>query len=190
MEGLDINNSVENNFSAALGACSAVFYSKLRDYSVTWLEYRMLTIVDHMLIKALRIKTLELNNDEMQVDEGREPEYLGIINYALIGLILFYYDSELPDNNSDITDGDISRIKGFYNDAAEKTRELLAKKNHDYGDAWKQMEITSFTDIIIARIYRIKSIIKNEFNVQSENIDAQLMDIINYCVFALVKTEG
>lgn len=187
MEGLNINSDIEDNFKCVMADCRQVFYSKLQDYSVTWLEYRIMTVVDHILIKALRIKTLEQNNGEMSVDEGKEPEYLGIINYALIGLILYYYDDKLPSSNNDITDGAILQIKEFYDTTVEKIQTLLVQKNHDYGDAWKQMEPTTFTDIIIARIYRMKSIIKNEFNVQSENIDAQLMDIINYCVFALVK---
>jgi len=183
--GLNINDKTETSFDKITTVCKEVWISKLADYGMTWCSYRLMTVVDHILIKALRIKTLEENGGNALVEEGQDTEFVGIINYSIIALILFYHAKEF--NAECDTDKLKELCQKYYNEITAEIRRLLTIKNHDYGEAWRVMEKTSFTDIIIARVQRMKSIIKNDFDVNSENVDAQLMDIVNYAVFALIK---
>jgi len=183
--GLNINDKTEVSFDKITAVCKDVWISKLADYGMTWCSYRLMTVVDHILIKALRIKTLEENGGNALVAEGQDTEFVGIINYSIIALILFYHAEEF---SVELNTEELKLLcQKYYDEITAEIRRLLIIKNHDYGEAWRVMEKTSFTDIIIARVNRMKSIIKNNFDVASENVDAQLMDIVNYGVFALVK---
>jgi len=176
------NEKTEVAYDKIIFACNEIWTSKLADYGMTWLNYRLMTVVDHILIKALRIRTLEENGNNNLVAEGQDTEFVGIINYSIIALILFYHANEFETKTNEL-----KICQKYYDEITAEVRRLLLIKNHDYGEAWRVMETTSFTDIIIARVQRMKSIIKNNFDVNSENVDAQLMDIVNYGVFALIK---
>ncbi len=173
-----------------------VFEKKQKDYGPTWILNRYSSLIDEIWRKAKRIRTLEENGENNSlIKEGRDVEYIAIINYCIMCLIRLG-DYGLP-KDSDVLE-DLSRLESVsdeklfaaYKDVAAKIRELLRRKNTDYGDAWKSMGIYSMTDQVIIRVYRIKTMLANGGKCEiSEGIDAQLQDIINYCVFALIKLE-
>jgi hypothetical protein len=176
--------------------CFDLFVDKNHDYGPTWLLYRESSLNDEIWRKAKRIRTLEEHNDEALIDEGRDVEYIGIINYCLMFLIKNNCDF-IP--NSDNVVNDLSVIDNInndeilkaYSDNVKMIRELLIKKNNDYGNAWQSMSIYSMTDQILMRNYRIRKIMENNGECMvSEGISSQLCDIINYCVFALIKMDS
>ncbi len=174
--------------------CRDIFRKKLLDYGPTWLLFRYVSMVDQLWIKIKRIRTLEEMDEAPLIDEGKEAEYKGIINYAVITLLKLSESEEFPSSEKVVEDPDI--ISGFsidkaleaYDSMTDNTKKLMQEKNHDYGNAWESMDIKSITDQIIIKLFRIKNILANGGKLLiSENIDAQLNDIINYCVFALIK---
>ena len=171
-----------------------IFEKKQRDYGPTWILNRYSSLIDEIWRKAKRIRTLEENGNSL-IKEGREVEYIAIINYCIMCLIrLGDYgvpkDSEVLEDLSRLDDVSDEMLFAAYKDVAAQIRELLRRKNTDYGDAWKSMGVHSMTDQVIIRVYRIKTILSNDGKCEiSEGIDAQLQDIINYCVFALIKLE-
>jgi len=138
-------------------------------------------VTDQLYIKASRIRSLE-ENDVRKVDEGVEPEYIGLVNYSIMALIqLEQGPSEEPD-----LDGEI--LEKLYAKHAEETRDLMIAKNHDYGEAWRQMRLSSITDLILVKLLRIRRIEDNDGKtIVSEGLDANYQDIINYALFALIK---
>ncbi len=173
-----------------------VFEKKQKDYGPTWILNRYSSLIDEIWRKAKRIRTLEENGENNSlIKEGRDVEYIAIINYCIMCLIrLGDYglpkDSEVLEDLSRLESVSDEKLFAAYKDVAAKIRELLRRKNTDYGDAWKSMGIYSMTDQVIIRVYRIKTILANGGKCEiSEGIDAQLQDIINYCVFALIKLE-
>ena len=173
-----------------------VFEKKQKDYGATWILNRYSSLIDEIWRKAKRIRTLEENGENNSlIKEGRDVEYIAIINYCIMCLIrLGDYglpkDSEVLEDLSRLESVSDEKLFAAYKDVAAKIRELLRRKNTDYGDAWKSMGIYSMTDQVIIRVYRIKTILANGGKCEiSEGIDAQLQDIINYCVFALIKLE-
>lgn len=173
-----------------------IFKKKQKDYGPTWILNRYSSLIDEVWRKAKRIRTLEENGEENSlIKEGRDVEYIAIINYCIMCLIrLGDYglpkDSEVLEDLSMLERVSDEKLFSAYKDVAAKIRELLRRKNTDYGDAWKSMGVHSMTDQVIIRVYRIKTILSNGGKCDiSEGIDAQLQDIINYCVFALIKLE-
>ena len=173
-----------------------IFKKKQKDYGPTWILNRYSSLIDEVWRKAKRIRTLEENGEENSlIKEGRDVEYIAIINYCIMCLIrLGDYglpkDSEVLEDLSMLERVSDEKLFSAYKDVAAKIRELLRRKNTDYGDAWKSMGVHSMTDQVIIRVYRIKTILSNNGKCEiSEGIDAQLQDIINYCVFALIKLE-
>lgn len=185
---------LEREFDEIIEECFSLFSDKLKDYGPTWLFFRNTSLVDQLWIKAKRIATLEENNDNSLVKEGRDGEYIGIINYAVIMLFRILYPERFPSNDELLVNPEkaeevsVDEILKTYKKIIGEVKELMIKKNHDYGDAWRGMQQASITDQIIIKLTRIKKIIKNSgVLLVSENIDAQLFDIINYAVFGLIK---
>lgn len=188
---------LEKEFDEIISECCALFCNKLKDYGPTWLFFRDSSLVDQLWIKAKRIAVLEENNDNSLVDEGRGDEYIGIINYSVIMLFRILYPKEFPSHDEILTNPEIEenfsaeKALEIYKKITDEVKKLMIKKNHDYGDAWRGMQQSSITDQIIIKLSRIKKIIKNSgVLLVSENIDAQLFDIINYSVFGLIKLQS
>lgn len=170
----------ERQFAAVKAICRDVFTKKLHDYGTSWRVMRPMSLTDQILIKARRIRTLE-QSEIRAVDEGIEPEFIGIVNYAVIALIqleLGVGDEPLP----------ASEAIALYNKWLDRTTALMMAKNHDYGEAWRQMRVSSFTDIILQKLMRTQEIeAHNGRTLVSEGVDANYMDMINYALFALIK---
>ncbi len=191
-----MGNNLLYKFDKVFDYCFDLFKNKNHDYGPTWLLYRYQSLNDEIWRKAKRIRTLEDHNDQACIPEGRDIEYIGIINYCIMFLIRLENISGIPSTN-EITDTmlDIDRIDDdilykAYQDNVSIIKDLLIKKNTDYGNAWENMSIISMTDQVIIRVYRIRKILSNNGRCSvSEGISAQLNDIINYCVFALIKMD-
>ncbi|MBR5031048.1 MAG: DUF1599 domain-containing protein [Muribaculaceae bacterium] len=173
--------NTDKQYDEVIARCREMFIYKMRDYGPNWRILRPETLTDQILIKAKRIRTLEING-ESKVGEDIWPEYVGIINYGVIALIqleLGYCD-----------DIDISRERALelYDHYISATKTLMIAKNTDYGEAWRLMRTESYTDMILSKLQRIKSIENNGGKtLVSEGIDANIQDMINYSVFALIK---
>ena len=185
---------LEKEFDEIVEECFGLFKDKLTDYGPTWLFFRNSSLIDQLWIKAKRISVLEENNDNSLVKEGRDGEYIGLINYSVVMLFRILYPDAMPDYekvlvNPELADEvKIDDILKLYKKIIGDVKELMIRKNHDYGDAWRGMQQSSITDMIIIKLSRIKKIVKNSgVLLVSENIDAQLFDIINYAVFGLIK---
>ena len=174
--------STEEQFRAVLAECREIFAKKLHDYGAAWRILRIPSLTDQLYIKANRIRSLELKG-EAKVDEGIRPEFIGIVNYAVIGLIQLEHGfAEKPD---DMT---VEQAMAEYDRLSEKTLQLMLRKNHDYDEAWRGMRVSSYTDLILQKIFRTKQIEELDGATWvSEGIDANYMDIINYAVFGVIK---
>lgn len=171
-----------------------LFSKKLQDYGPTWLLFRQTSLLDQLWIKIKRIRVLEENGGITLVGEGKEDEFLGILNYSAIMLMVNNFSDSFPSGDEILEDTslleklDLHKTVECFSAVLDNARKLMIKKNHDYGDAWKSMHTDSITDMIIIKLTRIKNILKNDGKLLvSENIDAQLYDVINYCVFALIR---
>ena len=160
--------------------CKSLFEKKLHDYGSAWRILRLSSLTDQIFIKAQRIRGLQKNTIQ-KVDEGQSEEFIGIINYSVMALIQIEMGiAEIPDLNS-------NDCMNFYDKMIKKTRELMMNKNHDYGEAWREMRVSSLTDLILQKLLRVKQIEDNKGNtLVSEGIDANYTDIINYAIFALI----
>ena len=170
-------------FEKVIALCRDLFQKKLVDYGPSWRIMRPQSITDQIFIKANRIRSLELKGVSM-VDEGIKPEFIGIVNYGVIGLI------QLAKGFADTTDMTAEEAMGLYDKYITETKESMYAKNHDYDEAWRSMRISSYTDLILMKIYRTKQIEShNGKTIVSEGIDANYMDMINYAIFGLIKLE-
>lgn len=192
-----MENELLNKFDKIFDYCFNLFKSKNSDYGPTWLLYRYQSLNDEIWRKAKRIRTLEENKDKACIPEGRDVEYVGIINYCIMFLIRLEdikgipSVTEITEKAADFDNIDADTLYAAYQQNVSKIRELLVKKNTDYGDAWKSMSIVSMTDQVIIRVYRIRKILSNNGRcLVSEGIASQLNDIINYCIFALIKMDS
>lgn len=174
-------NQTSTQYDQIISRCKAVFLAKNKDYGTSWRVMRTGSITDQIFIKAKRIRTLE-EKGVQKVDEGILPEFMGIINYCIIGLIQL----ELPDTEEfQEASEDLSAL---YDKYAARTKALMEEKNHDYGEAWRDMQVSTFTDMMLMRVLRIRGLLgAGGKAVSSEGIDANLMDMINYSVFALIQ---
>ena len=178
---MDQNDKTEKQFEEAIRLCRDVYLKKLGDYGSSWRILRSPSITDQIFIKASRIRSID-SKGEQKIDEGITPEYIGIVNYAVIALIQL----ELGDS----TDGEITpeQAEKLYDKHIRAARDLMFLKNHDYGEVWREMRLSSLTDIILMRIKRIKQIEDNDGKtLVSEGVGSNFMDIINYAVFALIR---
>ncbi|OCW92854.1 hypothetical protein A9168_14080 [Macellibacteroides sp. HH-ZS] len=170
-------------FEKVIALCRDLFQKKLVDYGPSWRIMRPQSITDQIFIKANRIRSLELKGVSM-VDEGIKPEFIAIVNYGVIGLI------QLSKGFADTTDMTAEEAMDLYDKYITETKELMYAKNHDYDEAWRSMRISSYTDLILMKIYRTKQIEShNGKTIVSEGIDANYMDMINYAIFGLIKLE-
>ena len=174
-------NKTSTQYDAVIGKCRTIFLNKNADYGTSWRIMRISSIIDQIYIKANRIRTIE-DNGTMMVNEGIEPEFMGIINYCIMGLIQL----ELVESTE--MDLNINVIEKLYDKYVFQTKTLMEEKNHDYGEVWRDMLVTTFTDMMLMRVQRMKQIIDNKGKtIASEGIDSNLMDMINYSIFALIK---
>ena len=172
--------STEVDYHKVIDECRTLFVNKMKDYGSAWRILRTSSLTDQIYIKAQRIRSLQLKKVK-KINEGEIPEFIGIINYSIMALIQLEKGvSEKPDFTS-------NQILSFYNEKVKETFELMLAKNHDYGEAWRDMRITSLTDLIIQKLIRVKKIEENSGQtIVSEGIDANYQDIINYAIFALI----
>ena len=172
----------KEQFEQVMAECRALFAKKLHDYGAAWRIMRPTSLTDQIYIKANRIRSIETSGVNL-VGEGIASEFIGIVNYAIIGLIQLELGySESPD---DMT---VQEALAAYDKHAQKTLALMLRKNHDYDEAWRGMRISSYTDLILMKIFRTKQIesLRGDTLV-SEGIDANYMDMMNYAVFCLIK---
>lgn len=175
--------NTEAQFDKAIQICRDVYSKKLKDYGAAWRIMRPCSITDQIFIKANRIRTLETKGDHC-VDEGIQPELIGIVNYAIMGMI------QLSKGFADGDDITVDEALSLYDEYMQKTRTLMLAKNHDYDEAWRSMRTTSYTDLILMKIYRTKQIESNDGKtIISEGIEANYMDMVNYAIFGLIKID-
>ncbi len=174
-------STTNKQFDEVIGLCREVYTTKLKDYGTSWRIMRPHSITDQILIKAKRIRSLETKK-ESKINEGIFLEYIGIVNYCVIGLI------QLELGYADDKDIEPERAIELYDKFIQKTKKLMLDKNHDYDEAWRMMRTTSYTDLILMKIQRTKEIENNEGKTfVSEGVDANYMDMINYSLFGLIK---
>ncbi len=174
-------NKTSKQFEFIISECKKVFIKKMKDYGTAWRILRMSSITDQIFIKAQRIRSIEETKIK-KIDEGIKPEYIGIINYSVMALITL----ELGNDENIFLEKE--KTENLYDKYIYKAKFLMEDKNHDYDEAWRDMRISSLTDIILMRLFRIKQIEDNKGEtIVSEGIDANYYDIINYAIFALIK---
>ena len=173
--------NTNEEFKQALAQCREIFSKKLYDYKPSWRMLRPSSLTDQLFIKAKRIRTLEMTGETL-VGEGILPEFMALINYGIVGLI------QLEKAFADKVDMSNADAMALYDHYAEQCVELMIRKNHDYGEAWRDMRVSSYTDMILTKIERIKEI-EDEDGVTtvSEGIGSNYMDIINYATFGVIK---
>lgn len=175
-------STTEKQFDQAVAECRDIFLKKLNDYGGAWRIMRPESVTDQIFIKAKRIRSIETKGVTL-VNEGIRPELIGIINYAIIGLI------QLELGYSDTDDLSKEQIKNLYENYIQKAKELMLAKNHDYDEAWRSMRTQSYTDLILMKIHRTKEIEDHKGQTLiSEGIDANYFDMINYAIFGLIQT--
>lgn len=168
-------------YDEIIARCRDLFSKKLQDYGAAWRVLRPSSITDQIFIKINRIRTIQMTETRM-VDEGEEPEFIAIVNYAIIGLI------QLEKGLGDNMDENPAEIMKLYDTYAAEAKALMERKNHDYGEAWRDMRISSITDLIFQKVLRTKQIEDNSGKtLVSEGLDANYFDMLNYAVFCLIK---
>lgn len=171
-----------SEYKAVISTCKTLFEKKTRDYGTAWRILRLPSITDQIFIKAQRIRSIQEKGIQ-KVGDPIKDEFVGIINYCVIALIQI----ELRDSQE--MDLSFEKLEPLYDSAVKETFELLQIKNHDYGEAWREMRVTSMTDIILMKLLRVKQIEDNAGKtLVSEGVKANYQDMINYAVFALIKT--
>lgn len=175
--------NTKEQFDAVISVCKEIYSKKLQDYGAAWRIMRPESITDQIFIKANRIRTLEVTG-EAKINEGIRSELIAIVNYGIMGLIQLekgYADS------SDITPAEAVEL---YDIHMKRTVDLMLAKNHDYDEAWRSMRTTSYTDLILMKLYRTKQIEDNQNKTLiSEGVDANYMDMVNYALFGLIKID-
>lgn len=173
------NTSAE--FDSVIGVCRSLFLKKTRDYGTAWRILRPKSITDQIFIKAQRIRTLE-EKKISKVDENITSEYIGIVNYCVIAML------QLSLRPSDPSDLAYEKVLVMFDKKVAETKDLMFAKNHDYGEAWREMRISSLTDLILMKLLRVKQIEDNDGEtIVSEGVEANYQDMLNYSVFALIK---
>ncbi|WBL27378.1 DUF1599 domain-containing protein [Zunongwangia sp. HGR-M22] len=167
-------------YDAVIEICRSLFTKKMKDYGCAWRILRLPSLTDQIFIKAQRIRKLQ-ENEVRKVDEDEKSEFIGIINYSIMALI------QLEKGIADQPDLDAEEASQLYDEKITATKELMMNKNHDYGEAWRDMRISSLTDLILQKLLRVKQIEDNKGQtLVSEGIDANYQDMINYAVFAMI----
>ena len=172
-------------YDKAIASCSDIFIKKTKDYGTAWRVLRIISVVDQIFIKALRIRTIQ-DKGFQKVDDGIQDEFKGIINYAVIGLI------QLKLDDPKVEDMPVAQVQNLYQQNVDFAKSTMMDKNHDYGEAWRDMSQESYADLILVKLLRIRQILTNDGKTLiSEGIDANFVDILNYATFALIQiSEG
>ncbi len=161
--------------------CKDLYIKKAKDYGTSWRVLRPISIVDQVYIKAARIRQIQETGNQ-KIGDTIESEFIGIVNYGIIALI----QSSIPADAA--TELSAEEAKNWYELKAKEIEDLMLQKNHDYGEAWRDMSQQSFVDLILVKLLRIKQILVNEGKtIVSEGIDANFIDIVNYGIFALIR---
>ncbi len=167
-------------FDQVVSKCTEIFEKKTIDYGTAWRILRSSSLTDQIFIKANRIRTIQ-ENKVSKVDEGIESEFIGIINYCVMALIQLELKE---DERLELPSDDVIKM---YNHYILTSKQLMQQKNHDYGEAWRDMRVSSLTDLILMKILRVKQIEDNSGKtIISEGIDANYFDMINYAIFAMI----
>lgn len=173
--------NTSQEYDAVIAVCKSLFLKKTKDYGTAWRILRPQSITDQLFIKAQRIRTLE-EKKISKVDESITSEYIGIVNYCVIAMM------QLQLQATDPQELEVSLVETLFDQYVNATKELMFAKNHDYGEAWRDMRISSLTDLILMKILRVKQIEDNAgATLASEGVDANYQDMLNYAVFALIK---
>lgn len=174
-------DATKNQFDEVISICRMLFIEKLKDYSPSWRILRPESVTDQIYIKANRIRSFEIKK-ESKIDEGIFSEFIAIVNYGIIGLI------QLELGYAETVDLSLEEAIKLYDKHMHATKELMYAKNHDYDEAWRSMRISSFTDLILMKVYRTKEIESNSGKtLVSEGVGANYQDMINYALFGLIK---
>ncbi len=172
-------------YDSIIKSCEEIFTKKLKDYGTAWRILRISSLTDQIFIKAQRIRSIE-QKGKQKVEEGVINEFIGIVNYSIIGLIQL--DLGIAEQSEDM---DYNEVIGFFDRYVNQAKQLMIAKNHDYGEAWRDMRISSLTDLILQKLLRVKQIEDNHGEtLVSEGIDANYLDMLNYAVFALIKLKN
>ena len=178
-----MQDNTNRQYDSAIKNCKEIFIKKTKDYGTSWRVYRTISVVDQMYIKAKRIRNIQ-EKKLQKVDDDLLSEFKGIVNYGVIGLI------QLDLQNDETENVPVDIVSKLYDEKIAVSKQLMQDKNHDYGEAWREMSQESFADMILAKVLRIKQILSNQGKTLiSEGIDANFYDIINYAVFALILSE-
>jgi hypothetical protein len=173
-------NDTLRQYENAVKGCRDIFLKKTADYGTSWRVLRMISILDQLYIKAKRIRTIQEKGSQ-RVGEDIRGEFQAIVNYGVIGLI------QLDMKEEDAEDLSTDKTAAFYDEKISFVKKIMENKNHDYGEAWREMSQESFVDLILMKLQRMRQILANEGKTLiSEGIDANLTDIINYAIFALI----
>lgn len=176
--------NTDQQYLQAVSGCRGIFLEKTRDYGTSWRVYRTISIADQIYIKAKRIRNIQEKGTQ-KIDDDTTVEFKGILNYAVIGLI------QLTINDDEVEDLPLDEVIRLYDRNIASAKKLMEDKNHDYGEAWRDMSQESFVDLILAKVLRIKQIVQNDGRtLVSEGIDANYYDIVNYAAFALILNSG
>ena len=171
-----------SEYDSIIKKCEDIFAKKMKDYGSAWRILRISSLTDQIFIKAQRIRSIE-DKGLQKVDEGVIPEFIGIVNYSIIGLIQL--ELGVAEQEEEIQ---YDQVMNLFDKYSLKAKKLMMDKNHDYGEAWKDMRVSSLTDLILQKLLRVKQIEDNDrFTLISEGIDANYLDMLNYAVFALIK---
>ncbi|MFE3867155.1 DUF1599 domain-containing protein [Flavobacterium sp. LS2P90] len=175
--------NTSNEYDNVIAICRTLFINKMKDYGCAWRILRLPSLTDQIYIKAQRIRSLQ-ENEVRKIDEDETGEFIGIINYSIMALI------QLELGVVDQPDLDVDKATELYDAKVKSTKNLMEDKNHDYGEAWRDMRVSSLTDLILQKLLRVKQIEDNKGKtLVSEGIDANYQDMINYAVFALILME-
>ena len=175
-----IMTNTSKEYDTVIATCRALFINKMQDYGCAWRILRLPSLTDQIYIKAQRIRSLQ-ENEVRKIDEDETGEFIGIINYSIMALI------QLELGVADQPDLSVEKATELYDTKIKQTKELMEDKNHDYGEAWREMRVSSLTDLILQKLLRVKQIEDNKGKtLVSEGIDANYQDMINYTVFALI----
>lgn len=173
-------HNTEKEFASEIARCREIYRKKMLDYGTSWRIMRPSSLTDQIFIKARRIRSLEEKHGKSAVEEGIEPEFIGIVNYCAMALIQVKLGAGEP-----LSPDEAMRL---YDEAIQESTSLMLNKNHDYDEAWRNMRVSSFTDIILQKLFRTKEIEDHDGRTLiSEGVDANYMDMINYALFALIK---
>ena len=171
------------HYEQITSSCRSLFEKKMMDYGVAWRILRLPSLTDQIFIKAQRIRSIQ-RLAEQKVAEGQESEFIGIINYCIMALI------QLEKGVVDQPDLSPEETLSLYDKYLQSTKELMLAKNHDYGEAWRDMRVSSLTDLILQKLLRVKQIEDNQGKtIISEGLDANYQDMINYAIFALIHLD-